>query len=174
MCTERRCTVTKSRYKSLMAFWVAHPSLCRLLSILDKLIVWLTVILYPAGAVYLFFTDRVMLIPFLVVPGSSFIMVSIFRKLYGAPRPYEVYGMAPAIKKESLKNSFPSRHVFSVFIIGMAFMQIDLRLGCLLFVMGAALAALRVLGGVHFIKDVAAGAAVGVTCGYIGFCLFFA
>ena len=39
----------------------------------------------------------------------------------------------------------------------------------LFFVLTALLAALRVLGGVHYVRDVAAGAAMGVLCGLLGF-----
>ena len=56
-----------------------------------------------------------------VVPAVSFVLVSLFRKFYSAPRPYEILDIQPLIKKNTKGKSFPSRHVFSVFMIGMTY-----------------------------------------------------
>ena len=71
--------------------------------------------------------------------------------------------------KETKGKSFPSRHVFSIAMIAMTFLRVSLPLAVLFFVLTALLAALRVLGGVHYVRDVAAGAAMGVLCGLLGF-----
>jgi len=99
------------------------------------------------------------------IPAVSFAAVSAFRAVYSAKRPYEVLDIQPLIKKETEGKSFPSRHVFSVFIIGMSFFYIAEPMGIAAFVSGTALAYLRVVGGVHFPKDVAAGALFGILCG---------
>ena len=54
----------------------------------------------------------------LLVPGISFGAVSLFRWAFRAPRPYEVFETTPVIKKNTKGKSFPSRHVFSIFVIG--------------------------------------------------------
>lgn len=105
----------------------------------------------------------------ILVPGVSFAAVSIFRSLYPARRPYEELAIQPLLVKETRGKSFPSRHVFSIAMIGMTFVRISLPLAVLFFVLTALLAALRVLGGVHYVRDVAAGAATGVLCGLLGF-----
>ncbi len=66
-------------------------------------------------------------------------------------------------------ESFPSRHVFSVFVIAMAFYYTCVPVGVVLTVFGVLMAAVRVAGGVHFPRDVAAGAAVGIVSGVLGF-----
>ena len=56
-------------------------------------------------------------------------------------------------------------------MIAMTFMQIDVMIGAIMLVLGAILAAIRVIGGVHFIRDVAAGAVLGILGGIVGYYL---
>jgi membrane-associated phospholipid phosphatase len=101
----------------------------------------------------------------IAIPGVSFCVVSLFRKLYSAPRPYEIWGIAPLLYKDTKGKSFPSRHAFSVFVIGMVYFYDKTALGAVVFFAGAVLSFVRVIGGVHFVKDVLAGAAFGVFAG---------
>lgn len=101
----------------------------------------------------------------LLVPAVSFVLVSLFRKVYNAKRPYEIYGFKPLIEKDTKGKSFPSRHVFSIFVIGSSLLWIYPYSGMLVCVMGVALAIIRVVSGVHFPKDVVAGAAIGILSG---------
>lgn len=102
-----------------------------------------------------------------LIPAASFLAVSWFRKLYSAPRPYEVWDIKPLLKKDTAGKSFPSRHVFSVFVIAMAYFHALKPLGAAAMLLGAALAYIRVLGGVHFLQDVIAGALLGVLSGLL-------
>ena len=83
------------------------------------------VLAYAAAGVYLMAVGRKVYcqekeaaVLLTVVPAVSFLLVSAFRKHYNAKRPYELYGFVPLIKKETKGKSFPSRHVFSIFVIG--------------------------------------------------------
>jgi membrane-associated phospholipid phosphatase len=109
----------------------------------------------------------------LLVPGISFVLVSVFRRIVNAPRPYEVFDGVPVIAKDTLGKSFPSRHAFSIFIIGMAFCACCplAWAGPVILVLGVALAVIRVIAGVHFPRDVIAGALAGILLGYVGFWL---
>ena len=80
----------------------------------------------------------------------------------------------PIIKKEKEGNSFPSRHVFSAFVIATTFIYANLELGICLFAISCLIAVLRVIGGVHFPKDVIVGAITGSICGVLGSLLFIA
>lgn len=109
-----------------------------------------------------------------LVPLVGFTGVSIFRKIYNAPRPYEVYGFTPLYhkymdpEKRKKGQSFPSRHVYSGFACGMAVLSVYRTAGIFILIMSAWLALFRVLMGVHFPKDVICGALTGVLLGIIG------
>lgn len=103
--------------------------------------------------------------------GISFLAVSLFRMFYNAPRPYEKDGITPLITKKTKGHSFPSRHVFSAFLIGVAVLYFNLPCGIILLFCGIILAFLRVASGVHYTKDVVAGAICGIFGGIIGFWL---
>lgn len=105
----------------------------------------------------------------LFVTAGSFALVTVFRKICSARRPYEVWDAPPLIPKETKGNSFPSRHIFSVFIIAMSAFYVWRPLGIVLAAAGVCLAVVRVIARVHFVRDVAAGAALGVGFGILGF-----
>ena len=104
-----------------------------------------------------------------LVPGISFVLLSLVRRLINAPRPYEALDIDPLIHKDTHGKSLPSRHVFSMFVIAMTFLWILPPLGVLLLICGAVLAAVRVIGGVHYPRDVIVGAVAGVLAGVVGF-----
>ncbi|WP_173283309.1 MULTISPECIES: phosphatase PAP2 family protein [unclassified Streptococcus] len=106
---------------------------------------------------------------YLFVPASGFVILSLLRKKINAPRPYEVWDITPLLDRDSLGQSMPSRHVFSATIISMACLHASLSVGVILLVFSALLGLVRVLGGVHFPKDVV----VGYICGLVWGVLFF-
>src|SRR5699024_10671091 len=105
----------------------------------------------------------------LLAPAISFVFVSMIRHYIDAPRPYEVKEIDPIIKKETKGNSFPSRHVFAAFVIATTLYFISKHLAILLMIAVFLLAVLRVLGGVHFPRDVIVGAIIGIVSGVLGF-----
>ncbi len=109
------------------------------------------------------------LIRIVLVCGISFIVVSIFRYFYNAKRPYTMYNYEPIVFRNKEGQSMPSRHVFSAFVIACAFAYINPKFSIIYFVVATLIAIHRVLVGVHFIKDVVAGALIGIISGIIGF-----
>ena len=131
-------------------------------------------ILYPLLLIYLavyHLTDKEPgFVPALLVPGISFVLLSIFRDRIDAPRPYEIPGAKPpVIKKDAPGKSFPSRHIFSIFVIAATFFWVWPASGILIGIAGVILAWVRVAGGVHFPRDVIAGALIGIGCGILGY-----
>ena len=102
-----------------------------------------------------------------LVPAVGFIAVSALRVVVGEPRPYESLDIEPLIQKDTSRRSFPSRHVFSAFVIAMAWLAWCVPVGVALLVASAILAVVRVLGGVHWPRDVVAGALMGVAAGLL-------
>jgi membrane-associated phospholipid phosphatase len=105
------------------------------------------------------------------VPCIAFLLLTFVRARVNAPRPYEVYDYTPLIQKDTKGNSFPSRHVFSAFVIAMGGLYVNALIGGILLFLGTMIAICRVLGGVHFPKDVLVGALAGVLSGAVGFWL---
>jgi membrane-associated phospholipid phosphatase len=104
-----------------------------------------------------------------LVPAVSFVLLSLYRRWNNAKRPYEVLDIQPLIQKDTKGKSFPSRHVFSVFVIAMTFLWLKPWLGVVFLAAGVLLAACRVIGGVHWVKDVVVGALAGIVAGLVGF-----
>ena len=106
---------------------------------------------------------------YLFIPASGFVILSFLRKKINALRPYEVWEIVPLLDRDSPGQSMPSRHVFSATIISMACLHASLSVGVILLVLSAFLGLVRVLGGVHYPKDVV----VGYICGLVWGVLFF-
>ena len=106
---------------------------------------------------------------YLFVPASGFVVLSFLRKKINAPRPYEGWDIKPLLDRDSLGQSMPSRHVFSATIISMACLHASLTMGMICLILSAFLGLVRVLGGVHFPKDVV----VGYICALVWGVIFF-
>ena len=106
---------------------------------------------------------------YLFIPASGFVILSFLRKKINAPRPYEEWDTKPLLDRDSPGQSMPSRHVFSATIISMACLHASLTMGMICLTLSAFLGLVRVLGGVHYPKDVV----VGYICGLVWGVLFF-
>ncbi|WP_173234945.1 phosphatase PAP2 family protein [Streptococcus sp. 544] len=106
---------------------------------------------------------------YVFIPASGFVILSFLRKKINAPRPYEEWDIKPLLDRDSPGQSMPSRHVFSATIISMACLHASLTMGMICLTLSAFLGLVRVLGGVHYPKDVV----VGYICGLVWGVLFF-
>ena len=106
---------------------------------------------------------------YVFISATGFVILSLLRKKINAPRPYEEWDIKPLLDRDSPGQSMPSRHVFSASIISMACLHASLSLGVILLVLSAFLGLVRVLGGVHYPKDVVVGYACGLVWGVIFF-----
>ena len=110
----------------------------------------------------------------LIILGAliPFVLVTLARKIINAPRPYELYGFYEKRPKEKGGESFPSRHVFSSFVIATLALPFSYALALACFLSGIALSVCRVFLGIHFVRDVVAGALVGVLSGALSILIF--
>ena len=115
--------------------------------------------------------DWVAFVRFAVVPAIGFTALSVFRRYYDAPRPYEVLAIDPLIEKDTMGHSFPSRHTFSLMMIACSWCVWNGGVGVVLVVCSSAFGAIRVIGGVHFPRDVIAGALFALLCAFVGYVL---
>ena len=106
---------------------------------------------------------------YVFVPASGFVILSLLRKKINASRPYEEWDIKPLLDRDSPGQSMPSRHVFSASIISMACLHTSLTMGMICLILSAFLGLVRVLGGVHYPKDVV----VGYICALVWGVIFF-
>jgi len=159
----------ESSYRKLSHFMLSKPLFAKFWEILGKAITICAYILYPILLVALFFTNKSALLRIFLVTALSFIVLSVIRKIINAPRPYEKFDIPSLYHKATRGNSFPSRHTFSVFIIALSVLWLDLIFGIVLLLLAVLLAISRVLCGLHFIKDVIVGAVFALVCYLIGY-----
>ena len=158
-------------YQNISSILTSHPTLLFLLRSFNRLMTvampLVYLILLVTTYLQLGLSQQVGI--YVLIPATGFVMLSLFRKKINHPRPYETWNISPLLEKDSSGQSMPSRHVFSATIISMAGLHASLPVGlaCLLF--SALLGLVRVLGGVHYPKDVL----VGYACALMWGLLFF-
>lgn len=163
--------MTKETYIKTTGIIRDNPKRIRLIRFLNRLLTGFVFLLYPALLLLLFLEKDPFLPRAILVPAVSFLAVTVFRRIYNAPRPYEKFDMPPVIEKDTPGKSFPSRHVFSVFVIAATVFYLYPDAGILLGVIGILLGIIRVIGGVHEPRDVIVGALVGIISAWIGYYL---
>lgn len=141
-------------------------------ALLNISITAITAILY-AICLGMLFTERdyIDLATCLVVPALGFILCSVLRIVINAKRPYEVYNIENFLGKKTKGKSFPSRHVFCIFVIATSVLFFYPIFAIILYLLGVILCFLRVYARVHFVRDVVWGALFGIGVGCL--CLLF-
>lgn len=150
-----------------------HPQLLQLMRIFNRMMTVLMPLAYLTllGTAFMNKGLGQELAAYIMVPAFGFVLLTLVRKWINQPRPYETWGIVPLLDKDSSGNSMPSRHVFSATIISMACVHANLPVGLVLLVLSALLGLVRVLGGVHYPKDVLVGYACGLLWGILFFIL---
>ncbi len=158
-------------YQNISSRLTSHPPLLFLLRSFNRLMTVTIPLVYLALLVttYLQLGLSQQVGIYLFIPASGFVILSLFRKKINHPRPYETWDIRPLLDKDSSGQSMPSRHVFSATIISMAYFHAWTLIGMILLICSGVLALVRVLGGVHYPKDVL----VGYVCGLLWGFLFF-
>lgn len=159
--------MTKEGYLAAEKFFSARPTLLKTAVITQKICELAVYVVYPLFLATLIFAQNNFWWKSALVCSISFVAVSLLRIRINAERPYEKYGFSPLIKKESKGRSFPSRHAFSAAIIAFNIGAVCLPLGIAVGAVTLIIAFLRVVLGVHFIKDVVFGIIAGIALGAI-------
>ena len=167
------------KYMKSYQEWYAHvasniknkPFLLSLLRTFNRFMTVVMPIVYLTLLTTIYFREGFgkQVLMYVFVPATGFVILSFLRKKINAPRPYEVWEIVPLLDRDSPGQSMPSRHVFSATIISMACLHASLSVGLILLILSAILGLVRVLGGVHYPKDVLIGYACGLVWGVIFF-----
>ena len=176
-------SMTPERYKRLTDWLEGHPALREGIILLNRWLPLVPFVCYPVLLVLLnlrWFTmltigrgggalDFMQVIArAILVPGLAFGLGTILRARLNFPRPYEQPGFVPLVSKETHGNSCPSRHALSAAVLGMVWLYFYPAVGVVMLAIAALICLLRVLSGAHFVRDVLAGAAFGLTFGFVG------
>ena len=148
-----------------------RPFLLSLLRTFNRFMVVVMPIVYLTLLTTIYFREGFgkQVLMYVFIPASGFVILSFLRKKINAPRPYEVWEIIPLLDRDSPGQSMPSRHVFSATIISMACLHASLTMGMICLTLSALIGLVRVLGGVHFPKDVL----VGYICALVWGVIFF-
>lgn len=161
--------MTDINYTRLNRFMHNHTVLSKLSVFVCKLITYLIYVFYPLFLLYVYIKENDMFLMLTAVPLVSIIILSVVRFFINKPRPYEKLPIIPLYNKKTVGKSFPSRHTFAIFIIAFSVLNVSIPLGAVIIFSAIILAALRIVSGVHYISDVAAGFIFAAVAGAIGY-----
>ena len=158
-------------YERVRPFFVTHPYYLSLLKWTNRLVTLLMPLLYfyVLWAAYLKASKTWIVLAYLLVPATGFIVLSVIRKRMNWPRPYELGTFPPLLNREGKGSSMPSRHVFSAAIISTVAWGVHPLLSVLGLSLALLLAGVRVLAGVHFVRDVVVGFLSAILWGFFWF-----
>ena len=148
-----------------------NPLFLRLLRVFNRLMTVVMPIVYLTLLVATYLQEGIgkQVWMYVFIPASGFVILSLLRKKINAPRPYEGWDIKPLLDRDSPGQSMPSRHVFSATIISTACLHASLTMGMICLTLSAFLGLVRVLGGVHYPKDVVVGYMYALVWGVLFF-----
>ena len=160
-------------YERVRPFFVTHPYYLSLLKWTNRLVTLLMPLLYfyVLWAAYLKASKTWIVLAYLLVPAIGFIVLSVIRKRMNWLRPYELGTFPPLLNREGKGSSMPSRHVFSAAIISTVAWGVNPLLSVLGLSLALLLAGVRVLAGLHFVRDVVVGFLSAILWGVVWFYL---
>ncbi len=162
----------KETYDKIYDYFTKKPHRLKILRFLGKASEVIGYGAYIVLIAYLLLTGNEKIYKCIYVPALTFLFATAVRSGLNFPRPYEKYDITPLVKKDTKGKSFPSRHVVCLAIISAAWIYAYLPAGIFMCALTAVVMVIRPLSGVHFPKDVLAGAFFSIICAVLGFCVF--
>ena len=160
-------------YERVRPFFITHGFCLSLLKWVNRLVTLLMTLLYfyVLWTAYLKASKAWIVLAYLLVPAVGFMILSVIRKRMNWPRPYELGTFPPLLNREGKGSSMPSRHVFSAAIISTVVWGVNPLLSVLGLSLTLLLAGVRVLAGLHFVRDVVVGFLSAILWGIVWFYL---
>ena len=136
------CGGTVCSYERLLLSVYASRPLTEVLKMISHIAVLFSVFVYGVRVATV---DLWGAVRFIVLTAIPCLAVTLLRRLIDAPRPYELIAFyAPAPPKKKKDKGFPSRHVFSLFLITVMSFPVLPILSSVLLILGIA------LGGAYY------------------------
>ena len=162
--------MNEQRYEKISSWFRQSEKRLTVFKIIYKIQPYVVIMGYAFCVIYAFVEkDRNVIGRIVLVPAVTFFVCTVFRKFLNRKRPYERMDIHPLIVKHKKGQSFPSRHTVSAVIIAMSAFYINKIFGIMMFAIALLVGVLRILAGVHYVKDVVAGIVMGVIFGVVGF-----
>ncbi len=162
--------ITEKRYNKIRNFFLGKPCRMGILKFVYRAFPAVIAAAYVMLLAYMLFKHETgRFLYSLIIPAAAFFAVSVIRSLFNAERPYEKLNIVPLIQKNKRGASFPSRHCACSFVISTVYLSASPWAGAALFAISVCIAVSRVLAGVHFVRDVSAGALIGILFGLVSF-----
>ena len=175
--------MTPERYKKLTQWLETRPALRQSIILLNRWLPLVPFVCYPVllvllnlrwvgmlqagpgggGLAFMQLIARAIL-----VPGLALGLGTVARTRLDFPRPYEQPGFEPLVPKGTKGCSFPSRHALCATVLAMVWLYFYPAVGAGMLVVAALICLLRVLTGAHYVRDVLAGAGLGLGFGLVG------
>lgn len=143
----------------------------RVLALVDNALVYAFAVVYGGMLVYLAFTSDARLLKTFLVPAATFALVTVVRAALNKPRPYEAFPIEALIRKDTQGKSMPSRHMSSAVVIAATAFWLWPAIGVVLFVLCCVIAFTRIVGGVHFPRDIVVATVIALACAVLGILL---
>lgn len=160
-------------YEPLRQWFLSHSGAFWMLKAAYKGLPCIYILIYALTVEYQIFWGKAKVLPIIVLPFTLFVMLSLLRHLLNFSRPYEgQYAITPLIEKSTKGHSFPSRHVSAASIIAVTLWYISVPLGIAMALLSAAVAATRLLAGVHYPRDIVGGFVLGYGLSVFFFVVF--
>ena len=169
----------ESFYEKISAPWRARTNGSAVITGIDNGLRVLVASLYCMLLIWLVFEQSPLLLRAVIVPLVVFMVVSVWRAGINWPRPYEAFDITPLIKKDTQGKCMPSRHMASATIIACTLLWVAGAEGHALLWVAAVVAVIacpaiaytRMVGGVHFPRDIIVAAIFAILCATTGFLL---
>lgn len=160
--------------------YISITNFCRKTKFREKIILTLCkyspicmFFMYFITIIYIYIIKSPKLFLYIILPAIDVTFISVLRKILNKPRPYDQLNYIPIGKYKNGKGqSFPSRHTSSAFIIGIGCLYLNKTYGIVMLILALLIAVSRIISGVHYLKDILAGASISLILGYIGFFYF--
>ena len=164
----------RTEYVKMTKKLKAKPGLLKACIVANKVGPWVYGVLYGLFILLLAPLSPMAAVRALLVPVGSFFLVQLVSNLLVYPKPYEKFGVEPAIPEDKADgHSIPCKQAYWYTMIAFVFLfmlTFPYRLiGVVLLVGAAVLSAIRVIGGLHFTRDVIIGIVLALIFAYVGF-----
>ena len=104
----------------------AQPGLQKFLAAVNKIGPWIFGILFGLLVLFLGMASPMGAVRLLVVAGGGFLLVQLITNYLDYPRPYEKFGVEPAIPEEKADgHTLPCKHAYWYTVISLAFFLND-------------------------------------------------